>query len=207
MLIEFSLHENAQIPKTTTLTKQWRNTFPPNKPVICLVWNSFSGWKLNNSKPQFHLHCQWSARKPGRETRDPRRQGKIRFFSIQGGPLIVINGVLTPYKWPDINKWRWLGWFHPWVFGPTLPWWLPLRYTRWLKLTTNITYLKSLKKLLEKPWCTQCPQPNNMDTQTCPTFCKETHLPFTRHSYTLSDPITPPKISMKPKQIHSLKLT
>lgn len=91
---------------------------PSKQPVICLVWNSCSAWKLNNSKPQFHLHCRWSAQRPWEIPHGDRGRSAI---SIQGRPLIVINGVLPPYKWPDIN--RWLGWFHPWVFGPTLPWW------------------------------------------------------------------------------------
>ena len=118
---------------------------PSEQPVICLVCNSFSGLNLNNSKPQFHLHCRWSAQRPWEIPHGDRGRSAI---SIQGGPLIVINGVLTPYKWPDIN--RWLGWFHPWVFGPTLPWWLHLRYTGGWNLPLIISHTWNRSKNSQK---------------------------------------------------------
>ena len=31
---------------------------------------------------------------------------------MQDGPLLVINGVMGPYKWPEINWFHW-GYFNP----------------------------------------------------------------------------------------------
>lgn len=57
---------------------------PSKQPVICLVWNSFSGWKLNNSKPQFHLHCRWSAQRPWEIPHGDR--GRSAFYPCKVGP-------------------------------------------------------------------------------------------------------------------------
>lgn len=100
-----------------SLTKTSRNTFPPNNPSS--VWFGTVFQLESWITPSHNSTCIVGDR-PKDLAKIPHGDRGRSAISMQGGPLIDINGVLTPYKWPDINKWRWLGWFHPWVFGPSL---------------------------------------------------------------------------------------